>query len=110
MNDMIDWLQQSGCGIPLKDSPPEVEQPVVPCLLFADDIVLTGGNWNDLAIMLSICDVHTSEDRYWYELVLMPPTKELLIDLEIMQIGVLRDATEATPRISHAVLLRLANC
>ncbi|RKP08593.1 hypothetical protein THASP1DRAFT_23455, partial [Thamnocephalis sphaerospora] len=50
-------------------------------LLFADDIVLTGRNWADLAAMLAVCDEHARRNRYRFGAakceVLVPPQSRL---------------------------------
>jgi exonuclease III len=67
MNDLIGLLSRAGCGITIQKETRIERNPVkVPCLLFADDIVLTGRDWNDLARMLQLCDDHARVNRYQY--------------------------------------------
>ncbi|RKP04814.1 hypothetical protein THASP1DRAFT_26608, partial [Thamnocephalis sphaerospora] len=45
-----------------------------------------------------------------YGLALIPPTKTLLAELDLIQISVLREVTRSYASTSHGVLLRLAGC
>ncbi|RKP06903.1 hypothetical protein THASP1DRAFT_31291 [Thamnocephalis sphaerospora] len=45
-----------------------------------------------------------------YGLALIPPTKTLLAELDLIQISVLRKVTRSYASTSHGVLLRLAGC